>query len=102
MKVENIINNRGNRAANQFVIHHNGDTYFQSYESVIAKYDKDGRLTITPLWDCSNTTRKHLYIFLQRYCNIVQVRYALQSTNKRKAIQDLIDKGIINYSEELE
>lgn len=74
MKVENIINNRGNRATNQFVITHNGDTYFQSYESVIAKYDKDGRLTITPLWDCSVTTRKHFYIFLADYTTINPTR----------------------------
>ena len=73
MKVENIINNRGNRAVNQFVIKHNGATYFQSYDSVIAKYE-DGRLTITPLWDCSATTRKHFYIFLADYTYINPTR----------------------------
>ena len=68
MKVQNIINNNGNRAANQFVIKHNGQTYFQSYDSVIAKYDENGRLTVTPLWDYSATTRKHFYIFINDYC----------------------------------
>ena len=74
MKVQNLINNRGNRAANQFVITHNGETYFQSYESVIANYDKDGRLTITPLCDYSVTTRKHFYIFLADYTSINPTR----------------------------
>lgn len=67
MKVQNIINHNGNASRNQFVITHNGATYFQSYDSVIAKYE-DGKLTITPLWDCSNTTRKHFYIFVSDYC----------------------------------
>lgn len=67
MKVQNLINNNGNRAANQFVITHNGATYFQSYNSVVAKYEK-GRLTVTPLWDYSATTRKHFYIFVNDYC----------------------------------
>lgn len=67
MKVSNIINNNGNASRNQFVIKHNGAVYFQSYDSVIAKYE-DGRLTITPYWDYSNTTRKHFYIFINDYC----------------------------------
>ena len=73
MKVENLINNNGNRAANQFVITHKGATYFQSYESVIAKYE-NGKLTITPLWDCSVTTRKHFYIFIRDYAYLNPTR----------------------------
>lgn len=83
MKVENIINNNGNRATNQFVIKHNGDTYFQSYESVIAKYDKDGRLTVTPRWDFSVTTRKHFYIFLNDY-----TRYSGKRSEVLNGIKD--------------
>ena len=68
MKIENIINNNGNRAANQFVIKHGDKVYFQSYESVVALWDKgEGRLTVTPRWDFSVTTRKHFYIFLNDY-----------------------------------
>jgi len=68
MKVRNIINNNGYAVRNQFVITHEGATYFQSYDSVIAVY-KDGKLTITPLWDYSATTRKHFYIFVDDYCH---------------------------------
>ena len=73
MKVSNIINNNGNASRNQFVIKHNGAVYFQSYDSVIAKYE-DGRLTITPYWDYSNTTRKHFYIFLANYTCLTPTR----------------------------
>ena len=93
---------------NQFLIRGKNNLIFQSYDSTIAILENGATwalphsLTLGRYWDYSNTTRKHLYIFLQRYCNIAQVRYALQSTNKRKAIQDLIDQGIINYNEGLE
>ena len=73
MKVSNLINNNGNPAANQFVITHNGATYFQSYNSVIAKYE-NGQLTITPRWDYSVTTRKHFYIFLRQYTYLNPIR----------------------------
>ena len=67
-KVENIINHRGNRAVNQFAITTDKGVYFQSYESVVAFWDNENRmLYVTPLWDCSNTTRKHFYIFLNDY-----------------------------------
>ena len=70
MKVENLINNNGNRAVNQFVIYANNCIYFQSYDSMIAKYDrKSGKLYITKNWDYSVTTRKHFYIWLRRYTN---------------------------------
>ena len=37
MKVENIVNGRGNKVANQFIITHEFLTIFQSYETVIAR-----------------------------------------------------------------
>ncbi len=92
---------------NQFLIRGKNTLTFQSYDSTIAiltevSWTIPHSLTLGRYWDYSNTTRKHLYIFLDRYCNIAEVKQALQSTNKRKAIQDLIDKGIINYNEGLE
>ena len=68
MKVENIINDKNNRAANQFVITTDSGIYFQSYDSMICKY-YNGRVYLTPKWDYSATTRKHLYIFLHDYCH---------------------------------
>lgn len=37
VKVQNLTNDRGTTLANQFVIVANGKTYFQSYETPIAK-----------------------------------------------------------------
>ena len=37
MKVENMTSSQGNKVANQFLITDNGDEYFQSYKSMIAK-----------------------------------------------------------------
>lgn len=82
--VSNLINEKGNAAANQFVITTPNAVYFQSYSSVVAKIDKSGNLVVSQDWDYSNTTAKHLYIFLRqngygKYC------YA---QNMRKAIKD--------------
>lgn len=44
MKVENLTSVHGNKIANQFRIEHNGERLFQSYESIIVKIDKKGRV----------------------------------------------------------
>ena len=61
--VTQLINWNGNAAANQFVITTNNATYFQSYKSVVAKWDGTN-LILSNYWDYSRTTSKHLYIFL--------------------------------------
>ena len=86
---------------NQFVIKTNEALFFQSYSSICA-ICKDGKLTFGVNWDYSNTTRKHLYIFIEGWCYIAiedreAIYNALSSSNKRKAFQKLIDDGIINY-----
>ena len=40
MKVKNMKSTRGNKIANQFIITDNGEEYFQSYKSIIAKKSK--------------------------------------------------------------
>lgn len=62
--VSQLINDRGNAAANQFVIRTEKATYFQSYNSVVCKLDGIN-IVLSNDWDYSNTTRKHLYIFLR-------------------------------------
>ena len=68
MKVQNLINARGNANANQFIItdNENNTTYFQSYDSLVCKVEKYPKMKITfgCDWDYSNTTMKHLYTFL--------------------------------------
>lgn len=62
--IKQLINSNGNPAANQFVVATSNGVYFQSYNSVVAKIDNSGNLILSNNWDYSNTTRKHLYIFL--------------------------------------
>lgn len=90
---------------NQFVMEDNKKAIFQSYESVIAEYDKiNDILTLGVDWDYSNTTRKYLYIFLEEIIPRLSqlhedITSALLTKNKRKSIQILIDNNIIKYDE---
>jgi hypothetical protein len=73
MKVSNIVNNRGNIVANQFIIRDDNATFFQSYKSIIVKIERinvgdNTMLTRTILdpvyWNYSRTTSKHRSTFL--------------------------------------
>ncbi len=80
--VRQLINDNGNPAANQFVIKTKKATYFQSYDSVVCKLDGIN-IVLSLNWDYSNTTRKHLYIFLRqngyyRYNSASAVRKAIK------------------------
>lgn len=92
---------------NQFVLEDNEKAIFQSYDSVIAEYDKiNDILTLGIDWDYSNTTRKHLYIFLEeiipRFSQLHEdITSALLTKNKRKSIQILIDNNIIKYDDNM-
>lgn len=82
--VSNLINDNGNAASNQFIINTPKATYFQSYDSVVAKIDRKGNLIVSEHWDYSNTTRKHLYIFLRMYgyrhlCSAKDMRDAIKN-----------------------
>lgn len=94
---------------NQFVIFGKSETIFQSYASTIAII-KDYKLTLGRDWDYSNTTLKHLYLFLNDYiyCFNSELREKLQEVlsyrnkNKRASIQKLIDQKIIKYNKNLQ
>ena len=65
MQVTQLINNNGNAAANQFVITTDNGKYFQSYDTLIAFKPRCGSTpVVTDAWDYSNTTLKHLKLFL--------------------------------------
>jgi len=65
MKVENITSNNGNKIANQFIVNDdNGNTYFQSYNSMIVKLNGDRVELDQKYWNYSNTTGKYRNIFL--------------------------------------
>ena len=72
MIVSQLINRNYNPAANQFVIHEdNGDIAFQSYRSRVCEIRFHGGMGFDKVvvlgrdWDYSNTTLKHLRIFLE-------------------------------------
>ena len=50
-------------------------------------------------WDYSNTTRKHLYLFMQEHCYSI---YGQLGSNKRQSIIKLINDGIIKIDETLD
>ena len=88
---------------NQFIMEDNEKAIFQSYNSIVAIYNKKtNTLTFGKNWDYSHTTLKHLYIFINQYCCIAQTSDFYKTNNKRKYLQSLIDKNIIQYESEVE
>lgn len=94
MFVENLINARGNKVVNQFIINHNGEVWFQSYRSVVAHIDSNGVLTLSANWDFSHTTIRHLYNFLrQNHYNGDNVELS------KRNVEKLINDGIVKYND---
>lgn len=63
MQIENMVSSNGNTVPNQFIIRNKGVTWFQSYQTIIAKR-KDGKVYLDKNWDYSTTTGKYRNIFL--------------------------------------
>jgi hypothetical protein len=61
MQVSNIVNNNNNAVANQFIIRDrkNKKTWFQSYDSIIVKWDDNQIYLDKYYWDYSVTTGKY-------------------------------------------
>lgn len=74
---------------NQFVLEKgNGkETVFQSYKSKIVSVKHGGPITLYPNWDKSNTTRKHLYMFIRQYTNLC--------VNSKKDMEDAIKNKMV-------
>ena len=65
IKVLNMISSKGNKIPNQFVIVTPEGDYFQSYNSVIAFINNEGRVFLDRnKWDYSTTPGKYRNIFL--------------------------------------
>lgn len=90
MKVRNMTSSNGRAVPNQFIIYDKGDYYFQSYDTVIAKADYAGRVTIIEgACDFSRTTSKYLYSFLQNFSLIVP------EAMSKKGLAKLVESGKI-------
>ena len=87
-------------ANNQQVINTENEIIFTSYDSIIAIL-KDGELTVGKDWDYSQTTLKYFYKFLNDFYCTDEIDQALTKSNKKLAIEKLIDNGYINYNENL-
>ena len=59
-----MTSSQGNKVANQFLITDNGDEYFQSYRSMIAKRSQGKIYLDEYYWDYSVTTGKYRNEFL--------------------------------------
>ena len=70
-RVEQMINNNDNPAANQFVISGENKKIFQSYDSIIAIVDYSNKtIELGEDWNYSRTTGKHRNIFFNDYVNM--------------------------------
>lgn len=87
---------------NQFLIIGDNFKVFQSYDSLIAIYNvDDGSIILGCDWDYSNTTKKHLYIFMDDYCCLKDIDYLYSKKNKSAYIKKLIKDGVIKYDPEM-
>lgn len=60
MKVQNMLSPRsGKEVANQFIIQHDGKTYFQSYSTIIAVREGKKLTLDRNYWNYSVTTSKY-------------------------------------------
>ena len=62
--VTNMVSNKGNKIANQFVIYTTEGSIFQSYNSTIVKIENGKTYLDLNKWDYSKTTGKYRNIFL--------------------------------------
>lgn len=85
MKVENMLSPNGNEVPNQFMIWDDeGNVFFQSYSTIIAK-DADGVITLDrKMWDYSRTTSKYRNMFVGQ---------------DKKNTQRLIKEGVIKLAD---
>ena len=67
VKVSNMYSTNGNLVPNQFKIYTSEGSYFQSYRTVIAFIDNNGKVFLDKdSWDYSRTTSKYRNLFLNK------------------------------------
>ena len=87
VKVRNMLSSNGNSVANQFEIETDDATYFQSYNSVIAKRMIGVVYLDEYYWDYSTTTGRYRNMFLgetkkETQAKIDSGEYVLTNLNK--------------------
>ena len=102
MKIENIVNSKGNKVANQFVIRNEKENSisFQSYDSLICEVFLNGGLEFKKVvhfgkdWNYSTTTSKYLHYFLKNYAYIDELP-------TKKDILEGIERGHARMNENI-
>jgi len=74
VKVRNMKSNSGRSVANQFEIETDDATYFQSYDSIIAKRMSGVIYLDEYYWDYSVTTGRYRNMFLGENKNVTQMK----------------------------
>ena len=96
MKISNLINEKGNRVANQFVIENGSIIAFQSYNSIVceirpATMGFEKVVVLGKDWDYSKTTMKHLNGFLRQN--------NLEFLAGAKNIREALERGYARHNE---
>lgn len=97
MKVTNLTSPRsGGKVANQFNVEHNGVDYFQSYDTVIARY-KPYNLEVTEDYNYSNTTSKYFRQWLEQWGfnrnEVDNLKKLLSSSDVGVELEWILDNG---------
>lgn len=74
VKVRNMVSLGGNKVANQFIIEADGNTYFQSYSTIIVKIEGAQTYLDKVDWKYSTTTSKYRNMFLDETTKETQTR----------------------------
>lgn len=86
---------------NQFILIDGKDVSFQSYDSEVVRI-KDNVIWLGRNWDYSNTTLRHLYLFLQEYCywlwlEIEETKQLKKFNSYLTTINYMINNDMLNY-----
>lgn len=90
----------GKPVSNQFVVDSDRYSFFQSYKSLIAVYDKKKRrITLGSKWDYSVTTLKYLHTWLESdaFNAWAYIRDEFRGRTLSETIRKAIDAGAIFY-----
>ena len=98
MKIENLVNEKGNRVVNQFIIRNGNIVAFQSYDSMVceirpASMGFEKVVVFGEDWDYSRTTTKHLSNFLKQN--------NLEFLAGAKNIREALERGYSRYNESI-
>ena len=83
------------KAKNQFIIRKGNNIFFQSYKTIIAKFNtKNNQLTLSEKYDFSRTTIKYLVSFIETIAGI-------KVNNSKKDLENFVKENNVKIVKEL-